>query len=93
MIARSFGLRGNVKPCIRWAKRALLALRRFSRLHPEWHNAYFFHAMALGYLGRIEEMEEALRDIAKHSGKTADWRAIGKLRTEIMEAVETIEHA
>lgn len=92
-LAKKYGLQGRPALCFKWAKISENAWLQFFKVDPNWFNSYFFYAMALGYQGRIEEMDKALARACKISGKTRNWKATRGLRIEIFAVLEAIKTA
>ncbi len=91
-LAKRYGLAGNRALCLRWAKRSERAWLNYFKIVPDWYNSHFFYAMALGYQGRVDEMERALKKACTIAGKTMRWPAIKVLRSEIHEVAAKVGH-
>lgn len=85
-LARQYALAGRKKLCTRWAKKSEKAWLKFFKVSPRWHNSYFFYAGALGYQGKIKEMDEALDRARMIAGKPKNWKTTRELRLEILKA-------
>jgi hypothetical protein len=70
-----------------WARVAERAWRRFLA-RESYYNAYVHLGLALGVLGRSEEMEKALRSGARLAGKTASWHEFEEVRALIRSLPE-----
>ncbi len=90
MLAQKYGKQGRQKLCVRWAQRSEKAWIRYFKIIPNWHNAYFFYAMALGYQGKIKQMDTALKRAATIAGKTEKWKTILEIREKIEQVVENL---
>jgi hypothetical protein len=66
-----------------WAKRAIRAWRNYFKFKADYYNAYVHYALALGIIGRIKNMEEALAKSAKLSGKPRAYREFEEVRGNI----------
>lgn len=66
-----------------WAKRAIGAWGNYFKFKADYYNAYVHYALALGIMGRVKEMEEALGKSAKLSGKQKSYREFTEVRSNI----------
>lgn len=88
MLARQYGLQGRTVLMIKWARRSELAWKKFFMEFPNWYNAYFFYAYALGFQRKLDEMERAFRNVSRISGKPFGWRAIREKREEVLRILD-----
>jgi hypothetical protein len=89
-LAKKYALDRRKALCFRWAKRSEEAWLKFFKVEPNWFNSYFFYAMALGYQGRIDEMEKAMNKACRIAGKPKTWKAIRDLRKQIQQAIDAL---
>jgi hypothetical protein len=73
----------RVKPATFWARRAVAAWEKFFIFKADYYNAYVHYALALGILGRLKDMDAALKKSAALSGKPASYREFAELRGKI----------
>ena len=83
-VAKLFAEQNKRAAALRWAKKSEVAWKKFLKMHPEWFNAYFFYAQALGYQQRFTEMDQALAYAAKNAGKPKSWIACKEMRKQIL---------
>lgn len=89
-IAKKYALKGRKALALRWAKKSEKAWLSFLKLDPNWFNSYFFYAAALGYQGRVKEMDAAFARAARIAGKPPRWNAIRKYRAEALEVLAVL---
>lgn len=89
-VAKQYGLQGRRGLCLRWAKIAERAWLEFFKHDANWFNSYFFYAMALGYQGRLDEMDHALARARRIARKPEHWSETKSTRKEIMAVVESL---
>lgn len=90
-LAREYALAGQEALALRWAKRAEKAWLGYFKRMPKWYNSYIFYAGALGYQGRLREMDAAFAKAARIAGKPKGWEALKHYRAEIMTARAALE--
>lgn len=66
-----------------WAKRAIRAWENYFKFKADYYNAYVHYALALGIMGRLDDMEAALAKSAKLSGKPRSYREFTEVRRSI----------
>lgn len=66
-----------------WAKRAINAWEQYFKFRPDYYNAYVHYALALGIMGRFNDMEAALAKSARLSGKPRSYREFTEVRRNI----------
>jgi hypothetical protein len=74
---------GHVKPAAFWARRAVAAWEKFFLFKADYYNAYVHYALALGIMGRLKDMEAALRKSALLSGKPDSYREFFHVRAKV----------
>ncbi len=67
-----------------WAKRAEKAWLKFFKLDLKWYNSYCWYAKSLGLQGRLDEMEKALKNAARISGKSLNCEEFRVIRKEFI---------
>jgi hypothetical protein len=67
-LALEYGRKQRKKLCLKWSKISEKAWLRFFKADPNWFNAYYFYAVALGLQGKTLEMNKALKMGSKISG-------------------------
>lgn len=67
-IALKYGRQGKMKLCQKWAQISEKAWLNYFIIYPDWFNAYYFYAVALGLQGKEKEMHKALTKGSKISG-------------------------
>lgn len=90
MIAKNYALKGNKKRAIHWAKISEKAWERFFKVDPNWHNSYYFYAMALAYQNRLKEADKALETAAKIAKKPKNWSEIVQEKKAIRKVSQLI---
>lgn len=85
MLAKQYGLIGNKKVALIWAKKSEQAWLKFFKIDSRWYNSYFFYAMSLAYQNRLKECDKAFSKAAKIAKKSENWKAIRKEKKEIMK--------
>jgi tetratricopeptide (TPR) repeat protein len=73
-----------------WAKRSVMAWENYFKFKADYYNAYVHYALALGILGRIIDMEAALKKSAKLSGKPASYPEFKDIRDKIADLLLTL---
>ena len=86
-LALKYGRQKRKTLCFRWAKISEKAWLHFFKSNPNWFNAYYFYAVALGLQGRNIEMNEALKKGSKISGIPLD----NKMFQEAIREVESVK--
>lgn len=66
-----------------WARRAINSWENFFKFKADYYNAYVHYALAFGVLGRLKEMEAALKKSAALSGKPRSYREFAEVREKI----------
>lgn len=77
--------KGRARLAALWAARAVVAWEEFFKYKDDYYNAYVYYALALGILGRIKEMEDALKKSAKLSKKPGSYREFAEVRRKISD--------
>jgi hypothetical protein len=67
-----------------WARRAVSSWENFFKFKADYYNAYVHYALALGVLGRLAEMEAALKKSAALSGKPQSYREFAEVREKVL---------
>jgi len=68
-----------------WARRAISSWENFFKFKDDYYNAYVHYALAFGILGRLKEMEAALKKSAALSGKPHTYREFAEVREKILK--------
>src|SRR5690606_26878672 len=76
--------KGQIKRCRSWAKKSVDAWKKYFEYRKDYYNPYVHYALALGFLGRIKEMEQSLENAMKLSKKPEDFVEFKEVR-EIIE--------
>jgi len=63
-----------------WAKRAIKAWERYFGIERDYYNSYVHYALALGIMGRFNDMEKALLRSGKLSGKPQSYKEFEEVR-------------
>jgi hypothetical protein len=90
-VAKIYGLKGKVALCHRWARKSEKAWQNYFKVMPNWYNSYLFYAAALGYQGKLTEMEKAYARACKIAKKPKSWVAIKKYRLEVKQVLEAMK--
>jgi hypothetical protein len=90
-VAKGFARKGRRGRALVWARKSEKAWLNFFKVNSKWFNSYFFYAMALGYQGRLTEMEKALATGARIAGKTMRWQPVKDCRRDILAVRKYLE--
>ncbi len=83
-MAKSHRAAGRTSHFLFWAKRAEVAWRELIAIDPDVPNSHLFLATALGFQGRLPEMEAAFARAAEVARRTLGWKVIRDLRKKIL---------
>lgn len=81
--AYEHALTGRRRLAAVWASRAIIAWESFMRFKADYYNAYVHYALALGILGRNQDMAAALKKSGMLSGKPDSYREFAEVREKV----------
>jgi len=86
--ALNLAIRKKTQSAFKWAERAVIAWEKYHSVQPDYYNSYVHYSLALGILGREDEMNKALEKSAQLSGKDENYREFVWVREEIKNLID-----
>ncbi len=81
--AKKLYARNRPRQAKEWAKKAVKAWQQYFTVVPSYYNSHVWHAKALGLLGDIQGMEQALKKAAKLAKRPLSYREFVETREDV----------